>query len=386
MSIIEKIQSTYGYVTNFVLKRKNDFLYIELLQYLIFSIIYLVAWVSPSKFSPEFIISLQIIMLFEFVLVHSGIFMSLGKYAALFFFPFYFLFAWAFNHILPDNTIMYLYLFTIFNRFLIGFDVTKRKNDNPLIRAFYRCFATYFPIFVGTILFSKLLPDFGLTADIQKEIQEAVKVNFKGDITLKMNISCGFFYYLLLIFWELYFLNKNNESVNLLFISSNKIGSVVKSKLSSFSDYVYEINNIENLNLEKFPNYSFTVKRKNKYFKNITDKLELIVITENSEWVEKLKNYLKSRNLSHIPILDLSSVICPLTDEILLAYKQKVPEHFQNIPNNHHPIKQSIKKSIFNEIIGPAIKNYKKKESFISSLDPNLRKRLINKLKKINVY
>ena len=387
MSVIEKIQSFYSYITNFVSRRQKELLYVELVQYLIFSIIYLVAWITPNQFTPEFIISLEIVILFEFVIVHSGLFMSFGKYSVLLFFPFYYLFAWAFNHILVDNTIMYLYLFTILNRLLIGFEVSKRKNNNPFIRAFYRCFATYFPVFVGTILFSNLLPDFGLTVDIQKEIKEAAEFKSKGNITLKMLISCGFFYYLLLIYWELYFDRKNKESVNLLFISSNKIGSVVKSRLSTFSDYVYEINNIADLDLENFhASYSFTVKRKSKYLRNISDKLELIVITENREYIEPLKNYLKSKNLSHIPIFDLSPVIYPLTDEILLAYKQRVPEHFQEIPNNHHPIKKSIKKNIFNEIIGPAIKAYKKKDNFISSLNPNLRNRLIKKLKKIDAY
>ena len=387
MPIIENVKNVYSSLINFVSKRQNQLLYLELIQYLLFSIIYLVAWVSPSQFSPEFIHSLEIILVFEFVLVHSGLFMSLGIYSVLIFFPFYFLFAWAFNHILADNTIMYIYLLTIFNRLLMGIEVSKRKNNNPAIRAFYRCFATYFPILIGTIALSKLLPDFGLTVDIQNEIKESMAIKSKGDITLKMLISCGFFYYLLLIFWELYFNDKNKESVNLLFVGSNEIGSIVKSRLSTFSDYVYETTTIADLDLKKFhANYSFTTLRKKKHVRNILNKLELIVIIENREYFEALATNLKSQNLDHIPIMDLSSAISPLKDEILLAYQQRVPEHFQEIPNKHHPIKRSIKKNIFDDIIGPAIKSYEGKDKFISSLNPDLRSRLMKKLQKINAY
>lgn len=380
------MEKVYQSLTNFVSKRQKQLLYLELIQYLIFAGIYLAAMVKPSMFSSEFIVSLQILIMFEFIMMHSGVFMSMGKSAVILFFPFYFLFAFAFNLIMPDNTIMYVYLFTILNRFLTGQNDSKRKNDHPTIRALFRCFATYFPTFIGSMALSSIIPEFGLTPDVQKQIIEDVAINQKGDITLKMMISCGVLYYLALIYWEFYFSRRNKESVNILYISSNEIGSIVKSRMSTFSDYVYETNDIENFDLENFDaSYSFVVKKEKPSERSITNNLELIIITENPEYVKPLEEYLVDNQLSHIPILDLSPAIIPIYKEVITAYKQRVPLHFQEIPNNHHPIKRSIKWNIFNEIIGPEIKRLKSKDPVISSFDPELRDRLIRKFELINI-
>ncbi len=382
-----KLQRIYDSIVDFVSKRQSQFLYLELFQYGIYAIIYLIAWVNPSTFSPEFILTLVLLIVFEFVMVHSGLFMSLGKYAPLVFLPFYSIFAFAFNVIVPDNTILYLYTFTIINRLLLGFNINNRKGDHPMIRAFFRCFVSYFPVFIGSILFSSIIPDFGLTTEMQSFINDSADHKSQGNITMKMMITCGFFYYLMLPFWEMYISRKNKEAINILFVSSNEIGSIVKPRLSTFWDYVYQTNNIENVDLENFDKgYDFVIKKAKPFLGDIRDDLELIIITEKSESVDRLKAYLDSNNLSHIPIIDFSEVIVPIKEEILDAYKQLIPENFQIIPNNEHPISNSIVKHIFDNLIAPQLILNLKNDTLLSPLNVSLFNRFIKRLHRIKVY
>jgi hypothetical protein len=67
---------------------------------------------APGPEDGEAILTLGVLMGFEFIVVHSGVFMAaMGRSKAiLLFVPIYGLFAWVFNQFAPNNAVMWLYL------------------------------------------------------------------------------------------------------------------------------------------------------------------------------------------------------------------------------------------------------------------------------------
>lgn len=373
-------------IKDFVIRNQKLLTTLEFVQLVILASIYLSAWIDPYLFSLEFVYTLQMLMLFEFVLVHSGMFMGLGGWTILFFLPFYLCFALVMNLLTPDNTILYLFTYTICMRVLWGFGKYKRKVNTPIFRSMFRAFATYMPLLIISILLGTILPDLGLTPDVQKAIEDTSTSKSNGDITLKIVVIFGFLYYTGLIIWEYYFLKLNKASVNILYVSSNEIGAILKSRITRFGDYIYQIEQSKEIDLENFDlRYDFVGKRDREYSQNITDNIELIIVTEERSQVEKLKLHLEELDLSHIPIIDLSDAINSIKEEILDAYRQRVPEHFQEIPNKHHPIKRSINWSIFDDVVRPQLIDHWNIERYYTLLDPKLHGNIIRKLEKIKL-
>lgn len=83
---------------------------------IIFEILQL--WISPRLDQGEAIYTLATLMVIEFFLVHSGVFMVVIPSALIrfLFIPIYGLFVFVFSMSVPGNSIFYLYLFIVFQR------------------------------------------------------------------------------------------------------------------------------------------------------------------------------------------------------------------------------------------------------------------------------
>jgi len=131
------------------------------MAYLILSL-----WLYPQANDVELIYNLATLMAFEFIMVHSGVFMSfLGRSwkAWLGAIIFYGLFALVFNLFVTDNRILFLYAGVVLNRMLSGIMTSDETAKEKRIgfSALYAVIYFLLIMFVG--IYSFLIPEFGLT-------------------------------------------------------------------------------------------------------------------------------------------------------------------------------------------------------------------------------
>jgi len=96
---------------------------------------YLRLWICPQVSDAEMISNFTVLICFEFIMVHSGVFMSLfGRSwkAWLVFIVFYGLFALVFNAMVSGNQILILYSAVVLNRMLPNFLRKPAKNEIQL--------------------------------------------------------------------------------------------------------------------------------------------------------------------------------------------------------------------------------------------------------------
>ncbi|WP_335966758.1 hypothetical protein [Galbibacter sp. PAP.153] len=149
--IIEKYDRQFEYAGILM----NTFIVYQFLQ----------LWFFPQLNQAEKIYSMSSLMAFEFVLVHSGVFMALmpKKWSLIVFVPFYGLFAYAFNKSMPNNVILITYMFVILNRMRFAFfNVDKKLKDRTILFSIIALIA-YFVLLFIVAFSSKILPPFGLT-------------------------------------------------------------------------------------------------------------------------------------------------------------------------------------------------------------------------------
>ena len=168
ISIIEKYDRQFEYAGILM----NVFIVYQLLQ----------LWVFPQPTQAEKIYSMSSLMAFEFVLVHSGVFMALmpKKWSLIIFVPFYGLFAYAFNKSMPNNVILITYMFVVLNRMRFAFfNVDKKFKDRTILFSIIALIVYFILIFVVAFS-SEILPPFGLTNEF---------LNLSGYNKLKSNLG-----------------------------------------------------------------------------------------------------------------------------------------------------------------------------------------------------
>ena len=172
---------------------------------------YLKLWTHPQVNDIEIIYSLSVLVFFEFILVHSGVFMSyLGRSwkSWLLIIFFYGVFALAFNAMVSDNQILILYCAVVLNRMLPKiFNREKPDMKEELsISAIYA--VVYFALIMIMIFASDLIPQFGLT----KEFLEAARFDdiVKGEgfmDDMPHAIMCfGVVYYVILALFDIFYI------------------------------------------------------------------------------------------------------------------------------------------------------------------------------------
>jgi hypothetical protein len=153
------------------------------------------------------IYNLSILILFEFILAHSGVFMSYfgrSKWMLLLIL-FYGAFALVFNTLVNDNQILVLYGAVVLNRMVPGIQNRdeKEKARGVIISVFYAM--TYFLLLFFFFFFSDKIPQLGLTDDF-------LSISKYNDITQASGlfleephfaICFGALYYMMLTLWDL---------------------------------------------------------------------------------------------------------------------------------------------------------------------------------------
>lgn len=170
---------------------------------------FLRVWIHPQIDDAEMIFSLIVLVFFEFILVHSGVFMTaFGKSwkAWLFLIVFYGLFALAFNAIVKDNQILILYSAVVLNRMLPKL-LNKEKNDSRKeLGASVGYAMIYIVLIIIVALGSDIIPQFGLTPEfLETANYDDIKSRINGDIIdMPHAIICfGIVYYLALTFIDI---------------------------------------------------------------------------------------------------------------------------------------------------------------------------------------
>jgi len=169
--------------------------------------LFLSLWLYPQASDIELIYSLTILILFEFILVHSGVFMSvLGRswIGWLFFIFIYGIFAFAYNTFISGNQIIILYGAVVLNRMLQGI-LSRRgadKEQGLMMAAIYAI--TWFGLLIMVVVGSSYIPRYGLT-EVFVNSTNYTTINqaggdFKGDPHIFM--CFGVLYYLILMFVE----------------------------------------------------------------------------------------------------------------------------------------------------------------------------------------
>jgi len=105
---------------------------------------YWTLWYSPEIVDAPRIHNFLVLMVFEFIMVHSGVFMSAfpKKISLLIFVPFYGVFALIFTAIIDDYTILYIYMFVVLNRMRFAFaNVPTWMRDRAIFTSVMALFA-----------------------------------------------------------------------------------------------------------------------------------------------------------------------------------------------------------------------------------------------------
>lgn len=176
---------------------------------------YLWLWISPDANDVNKIFSLSTLILFEFVMVHSGVFMALMpvRFSMLIFIPFYGLFALGFSLVAKNITIIILYLVVVFNRMGFAFYNVEIKTRVALLIKSFFILMLYFLLIIILAIVGDFLPMFGLDYSF---LLQSSYINVKSGAsglfidTPHVAMCMGTLYYLLLTLLE-YKLMKRDE-------------------------------------------------------------------------------------------------------------------------------------------------------------------------------
>lgn len=192
--ILERLEPSFEFV---------DFLMMAFMSYQYFKL-----WMAPEIGDADKIFQMAGLMGFEFIMVHSGVFMAVmpRKVSLLFFVPVYGLFAWGFNEIVGGgNLVAYIYMFAVFNRMRFAFfNVDENLKNKQVGRSVFACM-TYFFLLIGVAFGNSFLPEFGVNE------QNLVRIGYEeakthGGLFLdkpQTALCAGAFYYLFLAMYAL---------------------------------------------------------------------------------------------------------------------------------------------------------------------------------------
>lgn len=193
---------------NIIEKYDKSFLYTGVFFNLIIAWRFFMLWYYPEPNQVSQISTMAMLMAFEFIMVHSGVFMAVfpKKWSFIIFFPFYGIFALAFAASMNDWFIIPVaYLIAVFNRMRFAFaDVPasiKARNVLYSVIAVLIYFILVFVVAFGV----KYVPDGGLTHSFLSENYYFESLSTGGlflDVP-KTAICLGFLYYTAMAIVEL---------------------------------------------------------------------------------------------------------------------------------------------------------------------------------------
>ncbi len=180
-------------------KYNPQFEYTEALMLAILAYQYLMLWTNPGVNDATKIFQFSGLMAFEFVIVHSGAFMSvMPKKIALFFLvPFYGVFAYIFTEIIGNNTVLFIYFIAVLNRMRFAFfNVSKALKDYVMFKSALSA-VIYFILLLIVAVGHNYIPELGLNPENLERINY-YRLNTENGLFTdipKTAISFGFLYY-----------------------------------------------------------------------------------------------------------------------------------------------------------------------------------------------
>jgi len=185
--------------------RISEWLNIVFYGLLVFEMLRL--WFAPEPNDVGHILTLGMLMAFEFVLVHSGIFMALlpRRLSLILLVPVYSLFALVMNFAVPGNAILLLYLAVIFMRMRFAF---SNPGEDEKIRAGIMAGLCAFLYFVLAFTFAfgaNFIPEFGLTQEFLQTNGYFTQSDASGIFIDQPNVpmAMGIIYFTLLALLEI---------------------------------------------------------------------------------------------------------------------------------------------------------------------------------------
>jgi len=170
-------------------------------------------WTNPQSTDIHKIGDFAVLIAFEFIMVHSGVFMSImpKKWSLYFFIPFYGLFALVMNSSVSDNSILIIYCLVVFNRMRFAFtNVSPKLRARSIAMSIFSALI-YFILVVGLTVSYEHLPNFGLTTSFLNSINYYETINTSGVFTdhPHVPICIGLIYYTLLTLIEISIIDKD---------------------------------------------------------------------------------------------------------------------------------------------------------------------------------
>ena len=200
-------------MANIIERYDKPFEYAAIVMNLIIAIQFLKLWYDPTFSDANKIFSMATLMAFEFIMIHSGVFMAvMPKRISLFLLvPFYGLFAFSFSKFINNNAILITYGLVILNRMRFAFSNVSPFIQYRAIQTSFRAATSYIVLIFICVFSNGFLGPLGLTQPFLKASGYFEQVSGSGLFVEKPHvaISFGFFYYCTLAVIEIVLLKKN---------------------------------------------------------------------------------------------------------------------------------------------------------------------------------
>ena len=157
---------------NIIEKYNRQFEYAGILMTVLIAFQFFRVWQNPIIGDAPKIITMGLLIIFEFIMMHSGLLMSgLPKKVSLYgLIPFYGLFALVFSAIAQDPLVLIIYLIVVFNRMRFAFsEVPKVLKQRSLLKSILVALA-YIMLIFPFIFGAGHVPKWGMTLDTLEAI------------------------------------------------------------------------------------------------------------------------------------------------------------------------------------------------------------------------
>jgi hypothetical protein len=184
-----------------------------------YAALFLMTWKNPED-HIALLNDLSVLILFEFVMVHSGTFMILmpKKWSILLLIPFYGAFAYYFNKATIDSSILLAYMITVINRMRFAFsDVPNKILGQEILKAFGRV-GFYFVLLFTVLIGNNLVPKLGFSTVFLKSNTFLNGIPDKGIFLAspKESMCLGFLYYSIPVILFIFKTVKNRKELFLV--------------------------------------------------------------------------------------------------------------------------------------------------------------------------
>lgn len=187
---------------NIIEKYNVPFEYVGAFMNLLLAYQFYMIWTSPAISDANKIADYAVLMGFEFVMVHSGVFMAVmpKKISLYVLLPVYGLFALAMNSFVSDNSVLIIYGIVVFNRMRFAFSDVSKKIQQKAIFNSVLAVLVYFVLVFVVAFNNEHIPLFGLTKEFLAEINYYENLKTGGLLLDEPQtaFSLGFLYYTIL--------------------------------------------------------------------------------------------------------------------------------------------------------------------------------------------